>query len=602
MIVPMKSVTLLALASDESSALEALRGLGVMQLLHTERCSAAAQSSAELLGAVRRVRQQLELLRPEDAASSSDNSVVRGKTVVETAEKLFDRKAELENRSAVLTQRLNRLAVWGDFQKETLEELEKKGVSVLLCSGSVDEFSVAETLEDVSVFVIRRSRDRVDFAAVATGGFSEETVAALPVFKLAEDDDPAGLQQEKDTITAQLLQLDEELTALSCEDGAVESYCRELEDQYNFDRAADAMSEHGAIAVLRGFVPEPELDALREEAKKQGWGLFIRDPKEDEEVPVLLKNNKFTRIIKPLFDFLGIAPGYWEIDISGGVLIFFTIFYAIIIGDAGYGVLFGLISLSGLLAARKKPALKAPMRLLLLLSIAATIWGALCGSWFGLSQIGSWQIPALKCFRDFASSTAKQANVQFFCFILAVLQISTGRIWRAIRERSWRALVQHLGWILIVWGNFFLTIRLIVYPGEFPVYMYYLYGIGLALVIVCGVNWKNPAAVFQFPFDIIGSFTDVLSYIRLFAVGLAGACIAGSFNNMAFDVSSISVLLIPAGVLVALAGHLLNIALAFLSVLVHAVRLNTLEFANHVGLSWSGQSFNPFKKIYKDKE
>jgi V/A-type H+-transporting ATPase subunit I len=88
----------------------------------------------------------------------------------------------------------------------------------------------------------------------------------------------------------------------------------------------------------------------------------------------------------------------------------------------------------------------------------------------------------------------------------------------------------------------------------------------------------------------------------LFAVGLAGACIAGSFNDMAFDVGSVSALLIPAGILVALAGHLLNIALAFLSVLVHAVRLNTLEFSNHVGLSWSGQSFNPFKKTYKDKE
>lgn len=602
MIVPMKSVTLLALASDENNALEALRGLGVMQLLHTERCSAATQSSAELLSTVLHTRQRLEMIRPEDAVESSDTSVSRGKAVVETADKLFERKAELESKSGILNQRLNRLAVWGDFQKRTLEELEKKGVSVLLCSGSVDEFSVAETLEGVSVFVIRRSRDRVDFAAVAAGGFPADVVAALPVFKLAEDDDPAGLQQEKDAVSAQLQQLDEELSALSCEAGAVESYCRELEDQYNFDRAADAMSEHGTIAVLRGFVPEPEIDALRREAKKQGWGLFIRDPKEDEEVPVLLKNNKFTRIIKPLFDFLGIAPGYWEIDISGGVLIFFTIFYAIIIGDAGYGVLFGLISLLGLRAARKKPALKAPMRLLFILSIAATIWGALCGSWFGLSQIGKWQIPALACFRDFASSTVKQANVQFFCFILAVLQISTGRIWRAIRERSWRALVQHLGWILIVWGNFFLTIRLIVYPGEFPVYMYYLYGIGLTMVVVCGVNWKNPADVFQFPFDIIGSFTDVLSYIRLFAVGLAGACIAGSFNNMAFDVSSVSAFLIPAGVLVALAGHLLNIALAFLSVLVHAVRLNTLEFSNHVGLSWSGQSFNPFKKTYKDKE
>ena len=153
--------------------------------------------------------------------------------------------------------------------------------------------------------------------------------------------------------------------------------------------------------------------------------------------------------------------------------------------------------------------------------------------------------------------------------------------------------------MLIVWGNFFLTVRLIVYPGEFPKFMYALYGAGLLLVMVCGVNWKNAAAIFQFPFDIIGSFTDVLSYIRLFAVSLAGACIAGSFNGMGFNMGDVSVWLVPAGLLVAAVGHVLNIALALLSVLVHGVRLNTLEFSNHTGLSWSGQAFEPFKKSKK---
>ena len=117
----------------------------------------------------------------------------------------------------------------------------------------------------------------------------------------------------------------------------------------------------------------------------------------------------------------------------------------------------------------------------------------------------------------------------------------------------------------------------------------------------CGVRWNQVADLFQFPFNVVGSFTDVLSYIRLFAVGLAGACIATSFNGMAFDVCSVSPWLLPAGALVVIFGHLLNIGLAFLSVLVHAVRLNTLEFSNHVGLSWSGQAFQPFKKITKQQ-
>ena len=129
-----------------------------------------------------------------------------------------------------------------------------------------------------------------------------------------------------------------------------------------------------------------------------------------------------------------------------------------------------------------------------------------------------------------------------------------------------------------------------------------MYGSGLLLVMLCGVRWNQVVDVFQFPFNIIGSFTDVLSYIRLFAVGLAGACIAGSFNNMAFDVCQVSKYLLPAGILVVLIGHGLNLILAMLSVLVHAVRLNTLEFSNHTGISWSGQSFKPFKKTTNKSE
>ena len=600
MIVSMKKVTLLAMAQDERNALEALRTLGVMHLVSSGKISTASRDSAASLDSAQRICQQLAAYKSEEISTVSGGTAARGKELIERAGKLLAQKPELETAISNFKSRLERLAVWGEFKQESLKSLKDKGITVLLCSGSRDDFEAAKALEDVSVFTIRENRSMVDFAAVIAGD-AANAAAKLPALKLAGDDDPALLRKECAKAEKEIEALDNELIQLARETEAMENYCTELSDAAAFERAADAMSEHGEIAVLNGFVPSPEIEKVRTAAKEHGWGLLIIDPTEDDEVPVLLKNNRFTRLIKPLFDFLGIAPGYWEIDISGGVLIFFTIFYAIIVGDAGYGVLFGVISILGLRAAKRKPALKMPMRLFLILSIAATIWGALCGSWFGLSAIPGTniQIPGLECFRDFASNTAKQANIQFFCFILAVCQLSIGRIWRTIRERNWRSALSNFGWMLIIWGNFFLTVRLIVYPGEFPKFMYGLYGAGLLLVMVCGVNWKNAAAIFQFPFDIIGSFTDVLSYIRLFAVSLAGACIAGSFNGMGFDLGSVSVWLVPAGLVVAAIGHVLNIALALLSVLVHGVRLNTLEFSNHTGLSWSGQAFDPFKKSKK---
>ena len=604
MIVPMKKVTLLALSKDENTALEILRDLGVMQIIPSEDISVESRTLSEDFSSALRTRQLLDGLRPEYAEVETSGTASRGKAIIAEANTLFERKSELETEISNLKQRLERLEVWGNFNQGTLNELKEKGVEAILCSGTRDDFNEAGKLENVTVFVIRETRSNVDFVAVMLGKDNAQTIAKLPVFRLADDDDPVELGKRRSNLQQQLTDTEKSLLKLSLESGSLQRYCNELGNAVDFNRAADAMRKYGEISVLCGFVPEPEINAVRTASGQYGWGLLINDPGEDDDVPVLLKNNRFTRIVKPLFDFLGIAPGYREIDVSGGILIFFTIFYAIIIGDAGYGIIFTLASLLGLSAAEKKPALKRPMQMFFILSVAATIWGALCGSWFGLSVIPGTdiKIPGLECFRDFASSSAKQANIQFFCFILAVLQLSVGRIWRVIRERNWRALGQHLGWIMIIWGNFFLTVRLIVYPGEFPQYMYFLYGIGLFLVILFGVNWKSAADIFQFPFDIIGSFTDVLSYIRLFAVGLAGACIAGSFNGMAFDVSAVSPWLIPAGILVALAGHLLNIALAFLSVLVHAVRLNTLEFSNHAGLSWSGRNFVPFKKSYKNKE
>ena len=602
MIVPMKKVTLIALQSEREEALSALRDLGVMQIVFDNRFSDDSTSAADKLHTCRRVLQFLEQIAadnklPEVEKNHSGN-----------AEELIaevDRVSELLNQSGSkkvdILRRLELLAVWGDFDRSLLDKLNENGVRVTLCIGGSDDFHRAQELEGVQYYEISRGKGKVAFALV---GLEDFDTSGLPVVQLGESDDPRQLKKELAALEKEERQLNEKIISLAGKRYILTRAVQDAGCLLEFCRVRDSLSEHDVVVTLTGFVPVPEMDKLAAAAQANGWGFCSSDPAEDDEVPVLLANNRFTRIIKPLFDFLGIVPGYREIDISGAVLIFFTIFYAIILGDAGYGILFGIVSGLGLLAAKKVPKLLPPMRLLLILSVAATVWGALCGSWFGLSAF-PWNnkpIPALECFRDFAASSAKQANIQFFCFILAVVQLSAGRIWRVIRERNWRAAGQHLGWMLIIWGNFFLTIRLIVYPGEFPSYMYVLYGAGLLSVMLFGVNWKQASDIFQFPFDIIGSFTDVLSYIRLFAVGLAGACIAGSFNGMAFDLAKVSAWLIPAGILVALVGHALNIALALLSVLVHAVRLNTLEFSNHTGLSWSGQSFNPFKSNNQEEE
>lgn len=586
MIVPMKKVTLLALGTEQDEALTALRGLGVMQV-ETIRSTASenAQQLAEELSEATRVTGELEKLLRENGGATPQGKPRSGAEALEEAADLLGKRdrfaGELEN----IRQRQKALAVWGEFNHDTLTALEEKGIHVHLCCGNEKQYEAATALDEVECRSISEDSGRLFFVVTTLRDLEPD---ALPEIRLGAEDNPPELRRRAGELELKLQAVGEELNALLASLPAAQRRVQTLESELEYARVHDSLAEHGAVVSLSGFVPEPEIEKLRAAAREHGWGLLITDPAPGDAVPTLLRESKFSRVISPLFQFLGISPGYDEIDVSGGVLVFFTIFYAMIIGDAGYGLVFLLGTLLAKWKFRNNRAAALPLRLMTVLSIAAIVWGVLTNNYFGTAPL-----PQLSL-RFFTQPDVKDANVQAFCFALAVAQLSLGRIWRAIHDGNLRSVGRNLGWMLILWGNFFLTLRLIVWPGEFPTYMYWLYGAGLVLVICCDINWKNVADIFQFPFNIIGSFVDVLSYIRLFAVGMAGYYIAASFNGMGVSIWKASPYFLLFGVLVILFGHLLNLGLCALSVLVHGVRLNTLEFSNHVGLSWSGSNFKPF--------
>ena len=132
--------------------------------------------------------------------------------------------------------------------------------------------------------------------------------------------------------------------------------------------------------------------------------------------------------------------------------------------------------------------------------------------------------------------------------------------------------------------------------GDLNIFAKCLYVVGFFTILIFGVDWKDMGAVIYLPFSFINNFVDVLSYIRLFAVGLSSLYIAQSFNQMAGQLYSLSPWMIPLMLLLLACGHALNIALAAMGVLVHGIRLNTLEFSGHMDLSWSGKPYRPLRK------
>lgn len=588
MIVPMKKVTLLTLASDREKALEDLQRLGVLHI--SGRAAGTAAGHAELKRDYNELARYINVL---DGRDQPEKTGVRidSEAVLRELEELFRRGDEARKKAASLLKNLNLLDVWGDFDGDMMRKLRKeKGIHIYLCSSKRREMEeVRSKYPDAAVELLSSEGGVCRFAVVSLEDIDKKT---LPLARIpGVDVSPVKMRNEYESLRREIASIDRRLDELAAFRPALVEYARSLEEKIDFASASDRMAEHGGIAVLEGFIPDYDEPLLRRAAKENGWGVMIEDPADGETVPTLVKIPRWARVVRPLFEFLGISPGYDEIDVSAAVLVFFAVFSAMIIGDAGYGLLMTLAGIVCWRFTRHDREKRRAVKFLLLLGVCTVIWGMLTANFFGSDAVFGGAEGGCRWLRENGGK-----NVQVFCFALALAQLTLGHVWKCIVEGRLRGILSNAGWILILWGNFFLSVRMVVYPGEFPQAMYYLYGAGLFLVVIAGVNWKDPGDIFNFPFNCINSFVDTLSYIRLYAVGVAGGYIASSFNGMAFDLAKISPVLIIGTVIVLFFGHGLNICLSLMSVLVHGVRLNTLEFSNHVGLKWSGTAYSPFRR------
>ncbi len=603
MIVKMFKTTLLCLASDKEHALKKLQELGVMHVEVTRK--ADSEDRTEVEHAVNQLERAVNSLagRTTDVESIDHT----GREIAEKTLELLDEGTAFNKRLETLKRDLDKLEPWGDFSNETIAELEKSGIRVYLCTGSESDLEACG--EKGTCEIIREDKGRYNFALIAT---EEQDEAALPLASIPEDISLNKCLEEIAVCRRELERINKALDKMSAGLDQVKEYALEVQEKLEFLTSRDGMIHEGEIAYIEGFVPQPEIENLKAEAQESGWALLINQPEKGDNVPTLIKTPKIFDIAKPIFEFIGIAPGYNEWDISVCFLFFFTIFFAMIVGDAGYGIVFLVLALicKGVIKNEKA---KLPLNLFMTLSIATIVWGALNSCYFGIDanllpgfmqapgkfmeKLPTW-VKGVDQYKDLPGSEIKDKNVQYFCFLLAAIHLSLARFWKLILY--WKNAITDalgaLGWGLFLWGNFFLAVNLIVFSGSMPNFAYWLYGVGFVLILF-GVNWKDAGDLLNFPFAIIGSFVDVLSYIRLFAVGLSSYYIATSFNNMGLMLAKISPWLIIGTVFIILIGHLLNIALAFMGVLVHGIRLNTLEFSNHMELQWLGIVYKPFKKL-----
>ncbi len=371
----------------------------------------------------------------------------------------------------------------------------------------------------------------------------------------------------------------------------------------------------GDLFAVQGWVPAEEADDLADRLKAEGFHVAVRilPPEPDDEPPTLMRPPAWARPIQGLFEMLGMVPGYDEPDVSGVFIVSLPVFAGMIIGDAGYGLLF---LLAGLLLNRwfATQLGRDPVVLLLLFGGAALIWGAISGVWFGLipeqiagaggtvGSVGA-ALGQLKLIRGDAEYT--RTVLIKLCFVLGAIHLIIARVRRAIHILPDQRAVEELGWAIVlaamlglIWILFFGQEDAI--PEWVPRAVAWVMVAGLALVIAFrapgrGLLRRLGLGLVGSLLPLTGTFSDTLSYIRLMAVGLASYYLGSTFNTLAAAVADMGTWAVAAPVLVL--GHGLNIGLILIAIFAHGLRLNVLEFSNAAGIRWSGYAYRPFARL-----
>ncbi|MGD9873701.1 MAG: V-type ATP synthase subunit I [Kiritimatiellia bacterium] len=582
MIVPMKKVTILCLDHAKDETLEALRALGTVHLTHLQLPEGEDVDKAR--ARLTYVQRALEILphHPQKAIS--------GKTADEVVTALWvliHEQKDLKEKLAHLKHEKMRVEPYGNFDPESIRKLAKGGVHVKLYQAPAG--SKLEAPEGAVIQLLSESKDGIFLAVLDRRDINMNAVEFLPPAQSLREIENGIAAAEK-----RLAETEEEIAAYGGDYPAVAQVVQDALDQVRYTEARAGMGGEKAIAYLQGYCPVGNMAAVERSAAEKGWGIVVAEPSTDDPVPTKLDNPKWIKPIKAIFDMTGILPGYHEVDISVPFLIFLSIFFAMLVGDAGYGVLF--IGMTRF-ARRKMPKAPAyPFTLLYIMSGATIAWGILTRTVFGLPREMLAWLPYIPWLEN-------DTNVMQLCFVIGAVHLSIAHLWNAWLLRKTPQALAHIGWTCTTWGMFF-TAGMFVLGKAFPSWVAPVMIAGVVLIVLFKTPVKQLKSEWfghaMLPLDLISNFTDVVSYLRLFAVGTAGFAVANAFNQMLSPMFGSFFGGLAAAVFLFL-GHALNIALCGLGILVHGVRLNTLEFSSHMGVQWAGRPYNPFcKQSQKD--
>lgn len=607
MIDKMKKYSFILPAEMQEEFLEQLQGFGVVDITRSSR--PVDDKSAAMLARAEELKKALKTL--EEVPAEGAAATISEDPVADTFA-LSRSLSSLGERQAALQREMEERRPWGEFSAESLSRLEEAGYKIRYYKVARKKFS-PEWASLVPLQIISENSSAVWFVTV-----SDDPSYSFPLEECAA---PSGSWKDSE---AALMETGNALAETGARLAGLKSYTGSLEKELDTDLAdlelylakeGSGKAVEGHIAVLEGFAPVENDARLSEEFDKLPVIWFKSDAVQKDNPPINLRNNWFTRLFSVLTDMYG-RPEYGGFDPTPYIAVFFMLFFAFCMGDAGYGL---VLIIAGLLLGKVK-SFKSMSPLVVMLGAGTTVIGLFFHTFFSMEMLDwAWIPDGVKSAMlpkhithifgtQMPEMVANMDATMVLAIIVGVIHLCFAFVVKAVNETRQKGLFNcngTWGWTLLLVGGTIVGGIALTGVLSSAVTKWIIIAIGvlsaLGIFVISDIH-RSPLKNFGMGLwetynTATGLLGDILSYLRLYALGLAGAMLGAAFNSlgaMAADGGGIGGII--GCVLIVTVGHTLNIAMAALGAFVHPLRLNFLEFFKNSGYETSLRNYNPLKK------
>ena len=610
MITKMTKYSFILMTEEKEGFLEQLQELGVVDISRSVK--PIDSDSSVMFHKAERAKKVLEFLEGINYSKDADAEAIAKATVniegdpVDFIEECRAKLTELHAALAHAEKQLQATLPWGEYDKKALDGLKDLGYAIRYYAVDAKKFDESWG-ELYPLQVVENNGKKVWFVTVAPKGeaysFPVQEVAAPEITSAEAASDIARIKTEITDCKAGLLNAKDYIPAIkeACNSDLVEL------DRYLAKEAGEGAAED-MITVFTGFAPVENDAELVEAFDKMGVLYIKEDAAQEDNPPIKLRNNWFTRQFECFTEMYGM-PVYSEFDPTPILAPFYLLFFAMCLGDAGYGIvllLFGLMLNKGWLKVGMFDGLG---NIIALLGAGTMVVGTVLGTFFGIGMHDASWVPewmkSLMIVGDVDVPGVGVLNIQMLLAMgIGIFHICVAMTVKAIcytKRFGWKENIATWGWLILIVGGVLtglLALGKLLSPEAIKWALIIIGAVSALAIYIFNTPGRNPlinvgAGLWDTYNMATGILGDVLSYLRLFALGLAGGMLGQAFNNLALSVKGDAVMTWVPFVLILIVGHVINILLSSLGAFVHPMRLTFMEYFKNAGYEGKGSSYNP---------